>query len=142
MPMRAMPAALSSDHTTCTFGDGVYVVFNHPLESLENHVTDAAGIHLTTYSSAGSECGEMYYVENVGDVLAVAYGSNGSQGARWETPVDDSMYHLECGAHTYSSDPDDTLACSVPFFQYARSSPYSFTLDDAEAITSPLFTCE
>ena len=147
MPMRASPAVLSSDHLTCTFSDGVYVAFNNPIQTLQVHVNDPGGIRFIIHAPDASECGELYYVENSGDVLAVAYGSDGSQGARWETPTAGfSTYYLHCGARTLSSDPNNELACQppavMPGFQYSTTAPYKFSVDSAAGIASPFFTCQ
>lgn len=143
MPMRATPATLSTDQTTCTFADGVYVVFNAPLPRLSSHVTDPGGIEFSIYAPDASLCGHLYYEENAGDVLGV---SDGTDGATWETPLDSSGFALGCPSHRYTGSPDDGLACQpstvVPGFVYSTSGPpYSFTVSSV-ATPSPLFTCQ
>jgi len=143
MPMRATPAKLSADGRTCTFADGVYVVFNAPVPQLNGWVL--SGISFTVYAPDDSACGSVYYYSNTNDRLQVVHGS---QSAVWKTPLDypASGYELACGSQTYTASSDASFQqCEtrpvVPYFDFSRSPPYTFTLSSA-ASQSPLFICE
>lgn len=127
---------------TCTFADGVYVVFSAPVPQLQSW--ENRGFNFTVFGPDDSACGDVAYFSNVNDGLRVHHGS---QSASWRTPIDNEGYELSCGSESYTGNSDDSFgSCGpeavVPRFTYSRTGPpYTFTLSSA-ASESPLFICE
>jgi hypothetical protein len=153
MPMRATPAALSADETTCTFADGVRLVFNTTVSSFQQK-QQAGGAKLTVYNSNGSVCGELVAeVTSGGYQIAINNGVDLNDGAEWNMNYDVGTDDLQCTSKIYTASMSDINACpsaaTLPGFGYTcpvmigslASPPYSFTLTSATT-SGTLFTCQ
>lgn len=142
MPMRATTATLSSDETTCTFADGVSVVFNYPVPRLAYYFPAPGGVEFTIYSADGSSCGYLHYFRNVNDDIST---SAGTDTAHWVTPAHDEPYELACSSQTYTgyiNDDQCDWANSPAFVYKLEAGPrYTFTVQSA-ATPSVLFSCQ
>src|SRR5258706_5133494 len=135
MPMRATSAKLSSDQMTCTFADGVYVVFLAPLPRTDVH--SSVGLNFTVYNPDGSECGALYYDET----------SEGTQidlnkAASWDEP---SGYpegvKLHCPSHTYDGSLKDVQSCA-PYVDLSLSPVSNSVTLGRTGTPAPLFSCQ
>ncbi len=120
VPMSATPAKLSADQTTCTYADGVSVVFDAPVPSFASVAYNATGLSFTVYGTGAAECGRLDLMEpggnvHVGGVLDV---SDATADARWYTPSDYGGYELACPSHSYTADPETPSTVRA-----SRSSP-------------------
>jgi hypothetical protein len=123
MPMRATPAKLSSDGRTCTFADGVRVVF----ATARIDVCTDVGLTFNVYSADGSVCGRLHYNETSdGPIISV----NDVSWQGWDEGVD-----LLCPSHTFHG----RLAAECPDAPYVDLPP---TVELFSAATpTALFTC-
>ena len=135
-------ATLSDDRTTCTFLDGVTVVFDQPLTELFAEANSEYGISFNVYAPDGSTCGHLYWIENASNVLEITVGN---QSVGFETPLDGDDWRLTCPSHTYTASAGNQLACQsptvvVPGVAYSDL-PFTIFLESV-ATPSPLFTCQ
>ena len=137
LPMRATPAMLAADRSSCTFSDGVRVVFDAPLP-LQTTGLD----HLTfTVQSGGATCAK--FVDTFHNRMELTAGG--------KTVISEllpgSHFQLECdGGPTYETDFSVLFTCRPPSVAPTdgfdvTSTQFMFTIT---SVSTPgtLFTCQ
>jgi hypothetical protein len=139
MPMRATPATLSADKMTCTFADGVYVLFNHPVPSFFMYPFNGSAFDV--YGPDASLCGHVAWSDNTGQSIGIVVGGM-SAGFSSDEQVRGSEF--SCPTHTYRASFDALGGCKdhEPYLAGLGPAPYGFTIGNVSTTSSPLFVCE
>jgi hypothetical protein len=137
MPARATPAVMAADRGSCTFSDGVVVVFDDPLP-MDNLELEGLGF---TVEVDGAPCGR--FVDTFNNRMELTGSS--------ETVVSElhpgSLFHLHCGQGDFETAFDTLFTCAgegIPAptdgFEVTATT-FQFTIT---SVTTPgtLFSCE
>jgi len=136
MPMRSTPAVLAADRSSCTFSDGVRVVFDSPLPA---DTTDLERLAFSVEVN-GSRCGR--FVDTFANRMELT--------AAGDTVISelhpDRDFHLHCPDEDYETSFDTLFTCRPPSYAPTdgfdvSATSFTFTIS-ATTTVGELFRCQ